>query len=207
MKNLIFYFALLGLLVSSVAFAELPFPAGAGKEMRTEAREQMKTSREEWRQNLKTERQAFLDDLKQRREAFITELKAKKEEWKLANTERKAMFCGAAQRMIGQRFEVAVRNLERFQTRMEELITKLNGEGKDTDAAEESLGQSKDKLDEAKDKIADIRDLIPGDCQSVTPEVWEQIKLGAREAKDLLKESHRYLVDTIQELKSLREEE
>lgn len=161
---------------------------------------------EEMREKMQEMRQTFHEQLRADREEFLAELKAKKEAWRTANTERKMMFCGAARNMIGRRFEVAVRNLERFQSRMEELIAKLNGEGKNTDAAEESLDQSKDKLGEAKEKIADIRDLIPENCQSVTPEIWEQIKLGAREAKDLLKESHRNLIDALRELKSLRAE-
>ena len=38
----------------------------------------------------------------------------------------------------------------------------------------------------------------------MTPELFEQIKLQAREAKDLLKESKNYLHDSIKELKTLR---
>ncbi len=155
---------------------------------------------------MRTERKTFFDGLRTDREKFLAELKAKKEEWKLANTERKTRFCRAAGKMIGQRFEVAVRNLERFQSRMDELILKLSEKGKDTSQAEDYLNQSKDKLDEAKDKIEDIRTLIPENCESITPEVWEQIKLRAREAKDLLKESHRSLIDALKELKSLKAE-
>lgn len=211
-KYLALCFILFGLVVSSVALAESNSPnSGTGTppfNSRTkEVREQMKSNREEWRGKMQTERKAFVDGLKTEREKFLAELRAKKEEWKLANAERKAMFCRAAGNMISQRFEVAVRNLERFQSRMDELILKLGEEGKDTSQAEDYLDQSKDKLEEATDKIADTRALIPEGCESVTPEVWGQIKLGAREAKDLLKESHRSLIDALKELKNLKAEE
>jgi len=221
-KYLILYFVLFGFAASSMVLAESNVPnSGTGapslsprmkevreemKSDREEFRTEMQKTREEWREKMKTERQAFLQELKQRREQFMTELRAKKEEFRAANTERKMMFCGAARNMIGRRFEVAVQNLERFQSRMDELVLKLSEEGKDTSQAENYLDQSKNKLDEAKEKIADIRDLIPENCEGVTPEIWEQIKLGAREAKDILKESHRNLIDALRELKSLRAE-
>ena len=108
--------------------------------------------------------------------------------------------------MIGERFEVAVVNLERLQTRISDVIEKLTAEDKDTALATESLTLSKQKLAEAKVKIAEVKALIPDAGEQVTPEIFEKIKLGARDAKNLLKESHRALVDALKLVKSLNEE-
>lgn len=167
---------------------------------------EMKDKREALRERIQTERKTFRETLQTNREVFRREVQAKKEEFRLANGERKAKFCQAARNMIGQRFEVAVRNLERLQDRVGEVIEKLNADGKDTALAEESLDLSKQKLDDAKTKIAEIKALVPENCESVTPEIFEQIKLLAREAKDLLKESRENLRQAIKEIKDLRGE-
>ena len=160
--------------------------------------------RNAFREEMQAKRETFRTELEAKREAFRAEVEARKEEWKTANRERRTDFWNKAKRMLGERFEMAMRNLERMQTRVGELIDKLNEEGEDTGAATEFLNLSKDKLAEAKVKIDEIKALLPPDGEKITPEIFKQIKLKAREAKDLLKESHNALKDTIQEIKNLK---
>lgn len=204
---------LLGLTLSALAFAEDREMMGEGPSFVPERgevkemRKKMMDERQEWRAGMEARRRAFMAQLKTDREAFLTELKAKKEEWKAANLERKNEFVGRAQAMIGMRFEVAVRNLERIQTRLEEAIQNLNEAGENTTEAEELLDLAKQKLDDAKDKIEEVKSLLPDAGEKVTPEVFEQIKLGARDAKNLLKESRQYLVEVLKEIKGIKGEE
>ena len=172
---------------------------------RAEENDTFKSRREEFKEEMKTKREAFISGLKKDRDAFLAELKAKKEEWKNTNRERRAEFCGKAKQMIGKRFETVMMQLERFQTKVEEIIDKLEADGKDTTLAEEALALSKSKLAEAKVKLAEIKELVPETCADVTPETFEKIKLGARGAKDLLKESRENLHQAIKEIKALRE--
>lgn len=157
------------------------------------------------RNEMEVRREVFRNALKTDREAFLEELKIKREEFRLANAQRREEFRQKAKRMIGERFNVAVRNLERMQTRIGNIIEKLNTDGKNTDIATDYLNSSEEKLGNAKVKIAEIEALLPTDSGKITPEIFEQIKLLAREAKDLLKESHNDLVQAIKELKGLKE--
>jgi hypothetical protein len=174
------------------------------KEKRMGFISKMQEKREAFKDRIQTERQAFIEKMKSERDAFMTELKAKKEEWKAANSEKKEDFKNKAQKMIGERFEAAVTNLERFQTKISDLIEKLEAEGKNTEEAQSGLDMSKQKLSDAKTKIAEVKALIPTDGSKVTPEVFEKIKLLAREAKELLKESREYLHDSIEAIKELK---
>ncbi|OGI75988.1 hypothetical protein A3C67_01310 [Candidatus Nomurabacteria bacterium RIFCSPHIGHO2_02_FULL_42_19] len=167
----------------------------------------IKTDREAFREKVKTERRDFVEKLKTDREKFRSEVRIKKEEFRSASKERKAEFRSRAREMLSQRFEVVVANLEKIQARVGEIIEKLKADGKDTEDAESYLDLSEQKLEAAKDKVAEIKALIPDTDEKVTPEVFEQIKLLAREAKDLLKESHSALRDAIKEIKDLRGED
>ena len=167
---------------------------------------EIKENRDLRREKMETERKAFNETLKANRESFKAEVKIKKEEFKLATVVKKEEFRGRAQEMIGQRFEVAITNMERMQTRVNNVIETLKTAGKDTTDATNYLNLSKQKLAEAKVKVAEIKTLIPDSGEKITPEVFEQIKLLAREAKDLLKESHSSLKDVIKEIKNLRGE-
>ena len=169
---------------------------------------ELKENREAFREKIKTERKAFTDDLKAKRVAFMAEVKAKKDEWRAAKTDAKKRFCEAANNMVTRKFEMAISQLEKFQTRVGEIIAELEADDKNTTLATESLNLSKQKLEEAKTKLADLKELIPeGGCENMTSEIFGNIKLGAREAKDLLKESREALHQTIKEIKSLREED
>ncbi|MDP2788650.1 MAG: hypothetical protein Q8O46_01155 [bacterium] len=168
---------------------------------------ELKKEKDVWREKTSMERKTFMEDLSKRRETFKTEIKTRKEEFRKASPEKKKEFWEKSKRMIGERFEVAIRNMERMQGRVAELITKLSGEGKDTNAATESLNLSKTKLSDAKAKIAEIKALVPANGEQITPETFEQIKLKAREAKDLLKEAHNNLKEAVRALKALKGEE
>ncbi len=194
------FFAVLGLMVStSIVKAE----DGGLKDARGDFRDAIKASREEF----KTERQTFTDDLKSKREAFLAEIKAKKEEFKNLKQDAKTRFCQAANNMATVKFETAIAQLDKFQTKAGEMITTLHDAGSDTTLASESLDLSKQKLADAKTKLADVKKLIPADCTGVTPEIFGNIKLGAREAKDLLKESREALHQAIKEIKGLQDED
>ena len=191
-----------------------PIWNGELRENRMEFRKEVKENREEkledrkeFREEMRTNRQAFMDKLKTDREAWKTELRTKREEFRALSKEKREEFRGKVREMVGQRFEMVIKKLEGVEVRVLEIIAKLDADGKDTTEAENSLDLFGDKLDEAKAKVAQITNLLPDDGEEVTPEVFEQIKLLAREAKDLLKEAHGYLKDTIKEIRELKGED
>lgn len=154
----------------------------------------------------KTKKEVFVPNIKNDRESFLAELKTKKEAWKAEKAEKKQEFCSNAKEMIGKRFETVIKQLEVFQTRVEDSIKKLEVEKKDTKLAKDALALSISKLKDAKIKLAEIKKLVPEICTDVTPETFEKIKIGAREAKNLLKESREYLHTAVAEIKILRNE-
>ncbi|OGI65307.1 hypothetical protein A3A95_03295 [Candidatus Nomurabacteria bacterium RIFCSPLOWO2_01_FULL_39_18] len=170
-------------------------------------RESPSRSGVQWREEMKTRREVFLSSLKSSRETFLAELKSRKEEWKTTRAELKKMFCQKVEEIITRRFEVVIAQLERFQGKVGEIIDKLESDGKDTTLAEEALDLSRAKLADAKAKLAETKGLVPDDCSDMTPELFGKIKLGIREAKDLLKESREALHQAIQEIKNLRVED
>jgi len=186
---------------------ERPPVREAIKEKRDEVKENIKGDREAFREKMKTEREAFEKRLKAERETFLAELKTKREEWRTVSKEKVKEFWNRAKDMVGRRFEMAITNLEKVQSRVGEMITKLKAEGKDTAAATEALDLSKSKLASAKAKLAEIKALLPANTSdSITPETWEKIKLLAREAKDLLKEAKEALHDSIEAIKDLKDD-
>lgn len=164
---------------------------------------EFEAKREAFRKATEDSRKAFMEEQKKEREAFMAELKAKKEEFKNASEERKAEFKGNAKKMIGERFVVAVRNLERFQERVQAIINNIDG---DTAPATEYLNASKTKLTAAVVIIEEIKTLIPDENGKVDPATFEMIKSKAREAKELLKASKKDLQDSIRALKILKGE-
>lgn len=217
MKKYIGFIILAGLMLSPVAFAKdsdddiSPLPPVYNKENKEawkEKKETMKKEREAFREKMKTERKAFVDNLKVKRDAFKEELKAKKEEFKALNSEKKKDFWEKSKKMIGERFESAVTNLVKIQDKVGSIITKLDGAGRDTTEAKEALSLSKSKLEEAKVKIAEIKSLLPATTgETITAEVFEKVKVLAREARDLLKESREYLHDSIEAIKMIKDED
>ncbi|OGI82081.1 hypothetical protein A3I95_02100 [Candidatus Nomurabacteria bacterium RIFCSPLOWO2_02_FULL_44_12] len=206
--NIAIFLTLVGAVVlSPVARAEdgNRGPGGAGfRDERKALIQTFRDDREEFKATMKAEREAFVAKLKSDRETFLAELKAKKEEFKNKTLEAKNEWRGRALTMIGTSFEMAIRNLERIQTRVGEIIDGLDDE--DTTDAEALLALSKEKLETAKDKLVDIKELLPESGEKITVEIFEQIKSLAREAKDLLKESRHTLVQAIKEVKGLGEE-
>src|SRR3989344_2480681 len=89
---------------------------------------EMKDKRTAFREEMKTKREDFVNKLKTERDAFKAELKTKREEWKAANAERRKNFCQKAGEMITGRFGVAITQIEKFQTRVGEIITKLEAD-------------------------------------------------------------------------------
>lgn len=214
MKKYIVFAMLLGLVLATSVKAEengrgsesgRPLFNSELKEKRDAFQEKMKENRDAFKQKMEGERKSFLDGLKKNREDFLNELKARKEEWRNANEERKGLFCEKAKEMVAERFEGAITQLEKLQTRVAEAIDKLE-DGENTELAEDALELSKSKLADAKAKLAEVKALVPENCSEVTPETFEKIKLGAREAKDLLKESRESLRQAVKEIKALKEE-
>jgi len=170
-------------------------------------KDSMKADREAFKAKIDADRKAFMDDLKTKRETFFLELKAKKEAWKTANKAMKTRFCEAVGNMVTVKFTMAIEQLGNFQTKAGVIIDQLNGDGKDTSLASESLDLSKQKLEDAKTKLASVKDSIPTECTDVTPDQFAEIKGGAREAKDLLKESREALHQSIREIMKLKGED
>jgi hypothetical protein len=74
-------------------------------------------------------------------------------------------------------------------------------------AATDFLNTSKSELADAKVKIEKIKTLIPDSGDKITADTFEQIKTLARDAKDLLKESHNNLVQAIKEIKGTSDDQ
>lgn len=185
----------------------LSFSIALAEENKEGFKGEMKTDRTEWRQKMENERKEFHDKLKTERDSFMSELKAKREEFRKAGVDKRRDFWNKAKEMVSQRFGTAVKNLENVQTRVGSVIEKLSLEGKDTEDADAALNSSKSNLVAAKAKIAEIKTLLPATTgDAITPEVFEKIKLLAREAKDLMKESKEDLRESIQAIKDLRED-
>jgi len=211
-KLLVFLVATALMLSASVATAEnegqksRPALGGVMNEDRKALLDKMKETRDEHRTEMEAERKTFVEKLKTEREAFKAEVEAKKEEFRLANQQKKSEWRGKVKEMLGQRFEIVVQNIEKIQTRVSGLIDKLNADGKDTTDAQNYLNLSKQKLEDAKVKITQIKDLLPTTDDKVTADVFEQIKLLARDAKDALKESRNDLIQAVRALKDLQME-
>jgi hypothetical protein len=193
-------------LVALISFAQISKaedgkgPWGGNKDDRKAMAVGFKEDRAEFRMKLAADREAFVTKLRTDRAAFLAELKTKKEEWKGKAKDMKEEWRGRAQEMLSNRFDVAVTNLERIQGRVENLIEGVS----DADvksAATDFLNTSKDNLGDAKEKIEQIKKLIPDSGEKITADTFEQIKTLARDAKDLLKESHNNLVQAIKEIK------
>lgn len=165
------------------------------------------SKREEFRERMKKDQENFRANFMKEGKSFGDEVRMRKEEFRKFGADKRMEFWNNAKQMFSQRFDVAVTNLERVQVRVSALIDKSAAEGEDTGAATDYLNDSKSKLAEAKVKIAQIKALLPTDGEKVTPEVFEQIKLGAREAKNLLKESHYDLLQAVREIKNLNDDE
>lgn len=207
MKKYISFLLVAIMLGAGTAYAESN--SGSSDSLRPD-REAVKAAMEARKELFKTkmeeEREAFRQQLEEKRDAFRAEVETRREEFKNATREMKLKFWDGAKRMLGERFAVAVRNMERLQERVASIIEKLKEDGEDTGAAEEYLETSKDKLADAKSKVDEIKALIPESGEEITPEVFEQIKLKAREARDLIKESHNALKNAVRELKALRDD-
>jgi len=212
-KSLLIVFLLLGFVFSTgVVNAEngnLPKP-GERREFKDrilENKDEFKTQRGAFRAEMDAKHKAFVEGMKTNRDAFKTELKAKKEEFKALKSEKKLEFCNKAKEMLKMRFEGAVKNLETIQAKIDAMVVKLEADGKDTTEVEKYLAISKTKLADAKTKLAEIKTLVPATCAEVTPDTFEKIKVLAREAKDLLKESRENLHLSVKEIKILRGED
>lgn len=205
MKKYILMFMVVGLMLSSTLVLA---HEGEDDDSNSVFNSALKEQREAFKAQMETERKAFFDKLKSDRASFLADLKAKKEIWRTANSERKQEFWNKAKDMVGRRFEMAINNLEKVQERTDEVIEDLKADGENVADAEAALSLSEQKLVEAKEKLEEIKTLLPATTsETITPETFEKIKLLAREAKDLLKESKEYLHEAIKEVKELREEE
>jgi hypothetical protein len=193
-------------LVALISFAQISKaedqkgPWSGNKEDKKAMLADFRQSREDFRMKLATDRDTFMAKLKMDRAAFLTELKTKKEEWKGKAKDTKEEWRGRAQEMIANRFDVAITNLERVQGRVGEIINGVT-DAEVKSAATDFLNTSKSKLADAKVKIEKIKTLIPDSGEKITADTFEQIKTLARDAKDLLKESHQNLVLAIKEIK------
>ena len=157
------------------------------------------------KKEIELKRETLKKEIKDKKEEFKKEVKTQKEEFKKNIEQKKSDFRGKAQEMISKGFEEAVKNIESLQTRVATRIAKDKTASKDTTLAETSFANSKTKLDAAKLKIAEVKLLIPADDTKITADTFEKVKLGARDAKDLLKEAHQELVNAVKSLKGLEE--
>ncbi len=150
----------------------------------------------------RTAMQANIEAMKANRATFVTDLQARKAEFQANITTRRTEFRGRTNEMLSQRFEVAVRNLERLHDRIVLRVEKADAEGRDTTDAKVALAKFQTDMATAKAKIAEVKALVPTTDEKVTADIFANIKLGARDAKDSLKLAHQDLVSAIISLKA-----
>ncbi len=171
---------------------------------KSEFKDKKMAEREAFRAEIKAKQEEFKSKIDAERSAFKEEVEAKKAEFKANIAEKRSEFRAKAEEMMSKNFEAQTVNIERLQTRVSDEIEKLKAAGADTEKAVEYLAVSKQKLDEAKAKIAEVKALIPTTDSKVTVETFEKVKLGARDAKNLLKESHSNLVEALKTVKMIK---
>jgi len=169
-------------------------------------KDSLESKKEAFKDKIEAERLAFNQTLKNQREVFKAEVAKLKEDWKLNNASKRAKFCAGAAEMTTTKFANVVAKLDEIATKIEGEITALETDGKDTSQAEDSLNFGKQKLAEAKTKLSEIKALVPADCANMTAETFEKIKLGARDAKNLLKEGKESFRAAVKEIKVLKDE-
>lgn len=196
MRKYIIFVMLAGLVLSS--------PLARAEDSEDSA--SLKSRRADFKEETKTRRETFVSGLKENREAFMAELKTRKEAWKTTRSEMKLKFCEKVNEIITKRFSTVLTQLEKFQTRVADKIEELKDAEEDTTLATAALNLSKSKLADAKAKLLEIKGLVPDNCTKITPEIFAKIKLGAREAKDLLKESRESLHQAVEEIKNLKDD-
>lgn len=172
--------------------AKTSFKAGINSDQ-SGFKDSIKSKEEAFKAKIEAERTAFEQSLKTEKETFKTEIQKLKEDWKNSNPKNKADFCEKATAITTVRFQEAISKLEAVQAKVSAEITVLHNAGKDTTAATASLNLSTQKLADAKAKLATVKALIPANCSNMTSDLFAQIKQGARDAKDLLKESKQNL--------------
>lgn len=162
--------------------------------------------KEAFKKELQAKKQELRSDIESKRAEFKQKLETQKAEFKANMKDKQTEFRGKAKEILSSRFEAAVKTITNSQTRVSSVIEKLKAKGLDTAQAEVYLSDSKQKLSDAKTKLAEIRALVPDTDEKVTVDVWEKIKQGSNDVKNLIKESHQSLVEAIKVLKGLAPE-
>ncbi len=155
---------------------------------------------------MQAEREALKTKLETERETFKKEVQTKKEEFKKIKDDNKNEFRNNALKMISENFDSAVKNIEKLQARVTAVIAKAKLAGIDTTLTEAALADSKTKLNASKAKLAEVKALILTDGTKITADIFVKIKIGAREAKDLLKQARQELVHAVAVLKGMNNE-
>lgn len=186
---------------------------GEIKDGRMQLHEDIKLERGEMHADIQGDREAMRADIKDsdktpeerktERETFKKEVEAKKIEFRANIKEKRTEFRMKAKEILVERFQNAIQKLEDIQARVASRIAKVKAEGKDITSAETALTNSKAKLEAAKAKLAEVKAILPSTDAEVTADLFEKIKVGTREAQDLLKESRSELKNAIDVLKAL----
>lgn len=112
--------------------------------------------------------------------------------------------------ILFDKFGEIISKLNMAQNKVSYAIERLKADGKDTTKAQAALDLSVKKLGDAKVKLDVTRKLLPspvpmGDDKIPTATLVK-IRLGVKEAKELLKNSREALLQSISEIKTLRGE-
>lgn len=168
-----------------------------------EIRADIKAGRDAMQENIKNSEMTS-DEKKVERDAFKKEVETKKAEFKTNIKEKRTEFRMKVKGILGEKFQNAIKKLGEIQTRIGTRIETLKAEGKDTTIAETALANSKAKLESAIAKLAEVKAIMPSTDAEVTADLFEKIKVGTREAQDLLKDSRTELRNALNALKALQ---
>jgi chromosome segregation ATPase len=152
---------------------------------------------------MQSERQSFIAKLQADSNTFMNGVKSQKQNFENENESVKTQFCQTTQSILNARFQSLASAIESIQGKVSNLIDQLSNSGADTSTAADSLTASEQEMADAQSEIDSLKSTLPSNCQGVTSDEWQTLKLGVGNAKDLLQQSREDLHQTIQYIQAL----
>ncbi len=155
------------------------------------------------REELKTQREAIETEIELKRKEVKGKLEALKGTFKNEKNQVKAKMLEqriiVRQRTLGV-FDNAIIRLETLKVRVSAQITKLEGKGVDTIAAESLVATAETKLNAAKEKVIEINALLAASINEISAENKAKLKILRDETQVLIKDARNALQDAIKSL-------
>lgn len=171
------------------------------------AGEKLKKEKDDIRKELEQKRNKIKETIKENqnkiqkeREDLRNEIKEKKDNLKIEIEKKRGNQIEQIKERTIRKITSAIARLENMQARLETRITKLEIKNINTTSAKASLAISKQKIVDAKLAIESIKDLVSTPEMKTSDKV-KLVKEAGKKVEELLKESHKALVEAINNLK------